>query len=83
MELAGAQRRRECDTTRLKDLAVDSDFHLNQIVQIPDDVAPLQRPLLAAQPVVEFLAQQQRPGVVGGSERIRICRGIWEALPDG
>src|SRR5665647_47546 len=41
-------------------LAADRDFHLDQVVQIPDDVGPFQLPRLARQTVFQFLAQQQR-----------------------
>src|ERR1017187_9187118 len=41
-------------------LAADRDFHLNEVIQIPDHVGPFQLPLLARQTVFQFLAQQQR-----------------------
>src|ERR1035437_3561420 len=38
--------------------AADRDFHLNEVVQIPDHVGPFQLPLLARQTLFQFLAQQ-------------------------
>src|SRR5450759_2073616 len=71
---AWAQRGWQGDTASLKDLArhagslatknvtlaADRDFHLNEVIQIPDHVGPFQLPLLARQTVFQFLAQQQR-----------------------
>ena len=41
-------------------LAVDRNFHFIQVVQISDDVGPLQFPLLSFQSILPFLAKQQR-----------------------
>src|ERR1019366_8399536 len=71
---AGGQRRRQGDTAGLKDLArhpgsltakdvtlsAYGGLHFDHVVQIADDVGPLQRPLLPQQSVLQFLAQQQR-----------------------
>src|ERR1035437_348183 len=70
MSSAWAERGWQGDTACLKDLArhagslaaknvtlaADRDFHLNEVVQIPDDVGPFQLPLLARQTVFQFLA---------------------------
>src|ERR1039457_2982348 len=49
-----------CLATKNVTLAADRDFHLNEVIQIPDHVGPFQLPLLARQTVFQFLAQQQR-----------------------
>src|SRR5664279_645679 len=67
-----AQRGWQGDAASLKDLArhagslaaknvtfaADRDFHLNEVIQIPDHVGPFQLPLLARQTLFQFLAQQ-------------------------
>src|ERR1035441_5011901 len=74
MGSAWAQRRWQGDAAGLKrlarhagslatknvTLAADRDFHLNEVIQIPDHVGPFQLPLLARQTLFQFLAQQQR-----------------------
>src|ERR1035441_5890443 len=74
MGSAWAQRRWQGDAAGLKclarhagspatknvTLAADRDFHLNEVIQIPDHAGPFQLPLLARQTVFQFLAQQQR-----------------------
>ncbi len=47
-------------TAKYVTFAVDGDFHLNQIVQVPDDVRPFRAAVLAGQPVLQLLAQQER-----------------------